>query len=96
MIKKHRRRKRGPGPPPIVLEEGGGNIPFAVSQPPIIQPHFPSTSMCEPVKARSQMYQFNICTFSLFEGISKSILFNSVLNFAILSVFNVRNVIIWH
>ena len=34
--------------------------------------------------------------FILFEGISKSILFNSILNFAILSVFNVRNVIIWH
>ena len=32
----------------------------------------------------------------LFEGISKSILFNSVLNFAILSVFNVINEIIWH
>ena len=31
--------------------------------------------------------------FILFEGISKSILFNSILNFAILSVFNVRNVI---
>ena len=34
--------------------------------------------------------------FFLFEGISKSILFNFILNFAISSVFNVRNVIIWH
>ena len=34
--------------------------------------------------------------FILFEGISKSILFNSILNFAILSVFNMRNVFIWH
>ena len=30
------------------------------------------------------------------EGISKSILLNSILNFAILSISNVRNVIIWH
>ena len=35
-------------------------------------------------------------TFILFGGISKSILFRSILKFAILSVFNVRNVIIWH
>ena len=34
--------------------------------------------------------------FILVEGISKSILFYFILNFAILSVFNVRNVIIWH
>ena len=34
--------------------------------------------------------------FILFEGVSKSVLFYRVLNFAILSVFNVRNVIIWH
>ena len=32
----------------------------------------------------------------LFESITKSILFKSILNFAILSEFNVRNVIIWH
>ena len=38
-----------------------------------------------------------ICVpFILFEGISNSLLFNSVLNLAISSVFNVRNVIIWH
>ena len=44
------------------------------------------------------MYKFQIIyvLFILFEGISKSIPFNSILNFAILSVFNVRNVIIWH
>ena len=37
------------------------------------------------------MYQFNYVPFILFEGISKSILLNSILNFAILSVFNARN-----
>ena len=30
------------------------------------------------------------------EGIAKSILFISILNFAIFSIFDVRNVIIWH
>ena len=34
--------------------------------------------------------------FILFEGISKSILFNSILNAVIYLVFNVKNVIIWH
>ena len=34
--------------------------------------------------------------FILSEGISKSIFINSILNFALLSVFKVRNVIIWH
>ena len=34
--------------------------------------------------------------FILFEGISKSTLFSSILNFAILSVFSVRKVIIWY
>ena len=32
----------------------------------------------------------------LFLGISKGKLFNSILYFAILSIFNARNVIIWH
>ena len=35
-------------------------------------------------------------TMQQIEGISKSILLNSILNFAILSISNVRNVIIWH
>ena len=35
-------------------------------------------------------------TMQQIEGISKSILLNSILSFAILSIFNVRNVIIWH
>ena len=34
--------------------------------------------------------------FHLFDDISKSILFNSILSFATLRVFNVRYVIIWH
>ena len=43
--------------------------------------------------APSPIIQFKYVPIILFEGISKSKLFN---NFAILSVFNVRNVIIWH
>ena len=35
-------------------------------------------------------------TMQQIEGISKSILLNSILNFAISSISNVRNVIIWH
>ena len=35
-------------------------------------------------------------TMQQIEGISKSILLNSILNFAIISISNVRNVIIWH
>ena len=35
-------------------------------------------------------------TMQQIEGISKSILLNSILNFAILSISNVRNAIIWH
>ena len=35
-------------------------------------------------------------TMQQIEGISKSILLNSILNFAILSISNVRNVTIWH
>ena len=48
------------------------------------------------------LFNIHTCTdliyvpFILFEGISKSILFNSVLNFAISSVFSMRNVIIWY
>ena len=38
----------------------------------------------------------NNIPFNLFEGISKSILFNSILNAVIYLVFNVKNVIIWH
>ena len=35
-------------------------------------------------------------TMQQIEGISKSILLNSILNYAILSISNVRNVMIWH
>ena len=82
-----------PPPPSIILEGAGGNIPFG---PPIIHPFFSLQCLCETVKTRSQKYQFiyMYARFILFEGISKSILFNSILNFAISSVFSVRNVII--
>ena len=80
--------ERGGGGGAIIVK--GGNIPFAPPPPPPPPPHNPLTfslNVCNTVKPRSQMYQFSICNFYLkFEGIAKSILFNSILNFAILSV----------
>ena len=96
-INAYSRRKNGGQPPPnnFGVGGGGGNKPFAPA-PQIIHPHFPSTlhRLCEIIKTRSQKYPLYIYVpFILFEGISKSILFNSTLKFAIISVFNVRYVI---
>ena len=82
-LSNHRRRKKGRG-------GGGGGGGGTGGHPPIIlewgQHAFCPPSLqcpCETVKTGTQMYQFNImCPYSLFECISKSILFNSSLNFA--------------
>ena len=73
----------------------GGNIPFC--PPPITHPTF-SSNACETVKTRSQKsVSVSLSVPSiLFEEIAKSTLFNSFLNFAILSVFNMRNIINIH
>ena len=95
-IQLHRRRKGG-GEGAAPSNNFNNTLPTPLS--PIISNHIFLQCLSETVKTRSQIYRFNICTFYLIEGISKSIqvyFFNSILNFAILSVFNVRNVIIWH
>ena len=83
---KHRCRKEGGG--------GGGDIPFA---PPNNPPTFSFNVYGETVKLDHKCTSLIYVPFTLFEGISKSMLFISILNFAILlSVFNVRNEIIWY
>ena len=67
---------------------------------PIIHPHFPSISMwnrkkndkCTKLKGKIII---NV-TLIWFERTCKTIPFNSVLEFSILSDFKMRNVIIWH
>ena len=78
---------------------GGTNIPFALPPPSPNNP--PILSFNVYVKQykldhkRTNLILVYV-PFILFEGICKSILFNSILNFAISSAFNVRNVTIWH
>ena len=86
-----RGRSRGgstPPPPPIIWR--GANIPFAPL--PIIHPHLPSVSMLNSRKIDHKCTKLICVPFISFEGTSESILFNFIRNFAILSVFNVRNV----
>ena len=79
---------------------GGGAIPFAPPPPPpIIHPHFPSISMwnrknhkCTKLKGKIIINVTLIC----FEGTCKIIPFKSILEFSILSDFQIRYVIIWH
>ena len=81
---------------PSISLKGEPTYPLA----PSIIHHIFLQCLCETVKKLDHKCTnliFNICTFFiLFKGISKSKLFNSILNFAILSVFNVKNAIIWH
>ena len=65
-------------------------------RPPIIHPHFPLMSMLNSKKRDHKCTNLIYVPFILFESISKSILFHSILYYAIASVFNVRNVILWH
>ena len=64
---------------------GGGNIPFA---PPPNNPSilFSSNVYVTQLKLDRKCTKLMYVPFILFEGISKSILINSILNFAILSV----------
>ena len=72
---------------------GGGATTFCTPPPPaIIHPHFPSMSIMLNSKHDHTCINLIYVAFILFEGISKSIFFNSILNFAILSGFSVRNV----
>ena len=86
---------RGQPLPPIIWE--GGTYPLPPPHP-IIHPHFPSISMWN--RKISQMYQAeglnNNVTLIWFEGTCKTIPFNSILEFSILSDFKMRNEIIWH
>ena len=99
---KHRKRgrRKGGGQPPIILEAGQHAL-CPLPPPPGIHPHFVQ-GLCAKSKTRSQKYQvegLNVIykySFILFEGIGKRIPFNSILKFAILSEFKMRNVIIWH
>ena len=52
--------------------------------------------LSETVKTRSRMYQFNICIFYFIWRYFLSLLFNSILNFAVWSVFSVGNEIMWN
>ena len=63
--------------------------------PPSPTPHTHTVRMAENRDKERGRGDNNI-PFILFEGISKSILFNSILNAVIYLVFNVKNVIIWH
>ena len=86
----------GPGPPPIIWGGGGANIPFG---PPIIHPHFPSISMWNRKNHKCTKLKGKIIinvTLIWFEGTCKTIPFNSIHEFSILSDFKMRNVIIWH
>ena len=70
----------------------GGNIPFGTPNNPLT---FSFNVYVKQPKLDHKCNNLIYVPFILFEGISKSMLFNSILNFAILSVFKVRNVIIW-
>ena len=93
----HRRRGRG-GPNNFWRGGGGGggggSIPFA--PPPPNNP--PTCSFNVHVKQQkldnNSMYQFNIMYFLYY--LEVHVFLSSIPNFAILSVFNVINVIIWH
>ena len=90
---KHRCRKEGGG--------GGQHTLCPPPPPPPPPPNNPPTFSFnvygETVKLDHKCTSLIYVPFTLFEGISKSMLFISILNFAILlSVFNVRNVIIWY
>ena len=86
-----------PPPPPPPNNFGGGPIyPLAPHPSPRKPTHIFLQCLCEAVKLDHKCTNLIYVPIILFEGTSKSILFNSILNFAILSVLNVRNVIIWH
>ena len=59
-------------------------------------PHPPPPHTVRMAENKERGRGDNNIPFILFEGISKSILFNSILNAVIYLVFNVKNVIIWH
>ena len=82
--------------PPIILEGGGGQHTLRHSPPPNNPPTFSFNIYLKQQKLDHKCTNLIYVPFILFEGISKSVHFNSILNFAILLVFNVRNVIIWH
>ena len=88
----HKRRKKGaerPGPQLFWRGVKRSTYPLAPNNPP--------TFSCNvDVKLDYKCTHLIYVPFILFEGISRSMLFSSTLNFAILSVFSVRNVIIWH
>ena len=86
----------GARPPPPIIWEGGPTYPLA---PPIIHPHFPSISMWNRKNHKCTKLKGKIIinvTLIWFEGTCKTIPFNSILEFSILSDFKMRNVIIWH
>ena len=64
---------------------GGGRGTYTLPPPPIIHPHFPSMSMCN-CKNVHNCSNLIYVPFILFEGISKSILFKYILNFAVSNV----------
>ena len=82
----------GGGQAPQLFERGGGaTYPLA---PPIIHPHFPSISMWNRknykcAKLKGKIIKNVILVW--FEGAEKTIPFNSVLEFSILSDFKMRN-----
>ena len=91
---RHRRRKRGGGA--IIWE--GDNIPFAPppNNPPTFSFNFyvkqEKNHKCTKLKGKIII---NV-TLIWFEGTGKTIPFNSILQFSILSDFTMRNVSIWH
>ena len=85
-----------PPPPPPNNLIGGGHTLWPANNPPTFSFNF------YVKQKKSQMYQVeglsNKKNVALiwFEGTGKTIPFNSVLEFSILSDFKMRNVIIWH
>ena len=89
----HRRRKRA-SPHNNFGEGGGRGVGATYPSHPQESTYIFLQCLCETVKLDHKCTNLIYVPFILFEGISKSILFNSILSCAILQVFNVRNVVI--
>ena len=78
---------------------GGGRGQHTLWPPSQIHPHFPSISMWNRKNDKCTKLKGKIIinvTLTWFERTCKTIHFNSILEFSILSDFKMRNVIIWH